>query len=114
MTLFDELVTVSHRLVQHLVERETAVTNIVSDYRTRALQLVENMEATHAKQLQELTQKLTDRKKRLRKELSDCGKKLKACTASVRVEKLGRTGEESDDGGMEGRLQSVMGEYCYA
>ena len=107
MNLFDELVVISHRLVQHLVQRETAATNIVDEYCNQGLRLVEEMELSHAKQLRDLTEGLRGRKKRLRKELSDCGKKLKTCTAVFREEK-----REGSKGECAQRLSVIRGPTC--
>lgn len=112
LNLFNELVVISHRLVQNLAEREIAPANIVEDYRSRGFRLVEDMELNHTRQLQKITEGFKNRKNRLRKELSDCGERLKACTASIKVAQRDSSGRESESGRVEESLQSILKEFC--
>ncbi|KAH9825381.1 hypothetical protein Tdes44962_MAKER04221 [Teratosphaeria destructans] len=69
--LFDELVTVTHRLVQHLVERETAARDVVEDYRSRGVRLVQQMEMNHAQDFAAYSTDLGQQRKMLHDELGE-------------------------------------------
>ncbi|KAK5164109.1 uncharacterized protein LTR77_010200 [Saxophila tyrrhenica] len=113
MNLFDELVNVAHRVVRHLVDQETAVTDIVEDYQRRGVQLVEQMERSHVAQHEKFVASLQERKKRLRKELAACGGKLGDGFESVKKAK-GQRGRDHGAGksGLRKGLQSVLEQYC--
>ncbi|KAI7159099.1 hypothetical protein KC349_g4395 [Hortaea werneckii] len=83
--LFDELVTVSHRLMRSLIDRETAAREVVEDYRSRGTKLVAQMEETHALLYKEHMDGLTQRKKRLRKELGKCNDQLQEMVTTVKA-----------------------------
>ncbi|RMX87239.1 hypothetical protein D0869_02516 [Hortaea werneckii] len=83
--LFDELVTVSHRLMRSLIDRETAAREVVEDYRSRGTRLVAQMEETHALLYKEHMDGLTQRKKRLRKELGKCNDQLQEMVTTVKA-----------------------------
>ena len=112
MTLFDELVIVSHRLVQHLVDRETAATDIVDDYYRRGLNLVEQMELNHARQHQKYVDALKERKKRLRKGFNDCSKKLNDAVAPVASAQRERTQSAKAHEDKSEKLQRLMANFC--
>ncbi|KAI7706392.1 hypothetical protein KC353_g12280 [Hortaea werneckii] len=83
--LFDELVTVSHRLMRSLIDRETAAREVVEDYRSRGTKLVAQMEETHALLYKEHMDGLTQRKKKLRKELGKCNDQLQEMVTTVKA-----------------------------
>lgn len=112
MNLFDELVAVSHRLVRHLVDRETAATGVVEDYRRRGLTLVEQMELNHAKQYQQYVDTLNQRKLRLRKDLSDCCKKLKESVGVVAAAQRERKECAKHHDDTADQLQDIMTKFC--
>lgn len=104
--LFDELVNVSHRLVQHLVEKEVAASNIVDDYRQRGLALIKEMESSRQKRMQSLVGALVERKKRLRKELSECCGKLDVLRSAAKIEQRSSSKQAAEG------LQNVLDQYC--
>ncbi|KAK3718317.1 hypothetical protein LTR37_005130 [Vermiconidia calcicola] len=112
MNMFDELVNVAHRIVCHLVDSETAATNIVEDYRRRGIQLIEQMELTHAKQHQKYVATLEERKKRLRKDLSEWSRKLQESTATVSASKRRRVDQRTVQDEVSKKLRDLMAEYC--
>ncbi|KAK4542069.1 hypothetical protein LTR36_007100 [Oleoguttula mirabilis] len=110
--LFDELVNVSHRLVRHLVDRETATREVVDDYRRRGLNLVEQMERAHAQQYQQYLLDLKQRKRRLRKELTKCSEQVQDAVDAVREAKKKRTEEAGKRDDEERKLQELMAQFC--
>ena len=108
--LFDELVIVSHRLVRHLVDRETAARDIVDDYRRRGLGLVEEMERNHAREYQRSVDDVQSRKKQLRQEYIDCSDQLKERVAAVEAARQERKQIWSNRDDMVGRLQMLLAE----
>ncbi|GAB7353287.1 hypothetical protein MBLNU459_g3790t2 [Dothideomycetes sp. NU459] len=50
-SLFDQLVQIAHRLVSHLIDKETAISDIIDDYQASGLKLIENMEEQHSAQI---------------------------------------------------------------
>ena len=48
MNLFDELVGISHKLVRHLVDHETAMREAMRDYKARGVRLIEQSEVRQA------------------------------------------------------------------
>ena len=111
MDLFDELVAVSHKLVRHLVDQETAVESIKDHYRRCGLRIIEQMEATHAKQHQKDVHALKERKKRLKKELVECDKRLKGIVGTFESSQ-GERKERKETNAEEEQLLSVMDQYC--
>lgn len=111
MNLFDELVNVSHRLVRHLVDRETATREAVQDYRRRGLRLIEQMEQAHAQQYQEYLVELKQRKKRLRRDLNKCSAQVKDAVAAVEGAKAKRNEEAGKRAEEERKLQELMAQY---
>lgn len=51
--LFDSLVEISHQLVRNLVDKETAVGDILSDYRRDGFRLIEQLKLDHLRQVKE-------------------------------------------------------------
>ena len=112
LNLFDELIIVSHMLVRHLVDRETAATDIVDDYRRRGLHIVEQMELDHARQYQEYVKALNERKKRLRKDLSECSRTLKESVGAVVTAQRERSERATQHESFAEELQTIMERYC--
>ena len=112
--IFDSLVSISRRLVGHLVEQEQAVKDIIEDYRRRGAILVEQIELSHGQEEQKKVNALKDRKKRLQRELEDCGKQLAVHSASVKESRkeARRTAKASGESGSEGGLQDVLSTFC--
>lgn len=112
MNLFDEIVNIAHRVVQHLVDQETAATDIVEDYQRRGVQLIEQMERSHAAQQQKYIAALAEKKKRLRKELAECSRNLNdgyEQAVTVKRQRSKRATGKSD--GVE-KVQDVLAQYC--
>ncbi|KAI7488349.1 hypothetical protein KC351_g2034 [Hortaea werneckii] len=98
--LFDELVTVSHRLMRSLIDRETAASEVVEDYRRRGTRLVAQMEGTHSLLYKEHMDGLMQRKKKLRKELEKCSDQLQEMVTTVKAashERQQRLQKRSDE-----------------
>ena len=98
--LFDELVTVSHRLMRSLIDRETAAREVVEDYRSRGTRLVAQMEETHSLLYKEHMDGLMQRKKKLRKELGKCSDQLQEMVTTVKAashERQQRLQKRSDE-----------------
>lgn len=53
VSLFDQLVQVAHELVSHLVDKETAIADIVNDYSASGLNLIEQMESKQSADIDE-------------------------------------------------------------
>ncbi|KAI7492620.1 hypothetical protein KC367_g1072 [Hortaea werneckii] len=83
--LFDELVTVSHRLMRSLIDRETAAREVVEDYRRRGTRLVAQMEESHYLLYKEHMDELMQRKKKFKKELGKCCDQLQGVVATVQA-----------------------------
>lgn len=120
MNLFDELVTISHRLVRQLVSQEEATRDIVDDYRRRCEELVDSMRVDHAKDVQVYCDSLQDKKKRLRSSMGDLGRRLADCSDDVRgvrkeVRRQAAAAKAADGGEGEERmseLKNVMAAFC--
>lgn len=52
-SLFDQLIQVAHELVSHLADKETAITDIVNDYSTGGIRLIEQMEGSQSAEITE-------------------------------------------------------------
>lgn len=109
MNLFDEMVIVSHRLVRHLVDAETAALQIVEDYRTRGVALVEQMESNHIQQREKYVEKMTARRKKLRKQLGGYSRDLQEIRDHVPRRADNHAPNTSEE---EEKLLRVMAEYC--
>jgi hypothetical protein len=112
MNLFDELVNVAHRLVAHLSSSEAAATDVVDDYHRRGLQLVEQMELSHAAQYEKYIDALRDKKQRLREDLEDCARKLKDSTTVVVTAREQRSRQKASGHNTVGNMQQVLVQYC--
>ena len=111
LKLFDELVVVSHRLVQHLVDAETAARGIVDDYCRRGENIIEQMELNHANQHRKYIDSLKARKKVLRKDFSDGSRRLKQSMAVVNELQHERKQVQEND--TVARLEKLMGSHCW-
>ena len=105
MNLFDELVNVSHRLVQHLVDREKATTHIVEDFRIRGEQLVKHLDTTQVSQLAAYKEAFGVRTDRVRHGIGDCNASITNYVHSVKS--ISRVERMSDE-----KLRDVMEMYC--
>lgn len=76
--LFDSLVVVSHKLVRHLVDHETAIRDIKSDLRKQGLQIIRIMEQSHIEAYKTHDANVVRRKRRTAKELKSREKALQA------------------------------------
>ena len=105
---FDKLVIVSHRVVRDLVEKETAVRDVVDDYGRQGLALVEQMELDHAKEYQRFAENLQLRKKQLRQEYIECSEKLKELVAAVEAARQDRKKAWANPEDVVERLQALL------
>ena len=111
MNLFDELVHISHRLVAHLVDQETAARHVVEDYRRRGERIVEVMEQSHAQEYQLSVDVLDERKKRMRKEMRKTSKELEACKTAVAKAEEEREERKNGYGRGVQRLERLLAEH---
>ncbi|KAK5162388.1 hypothetical protein LTR16_012272, partial [Cryomyces antarcticus] len=63
--IIDVLARISHRLVRHLIDEETAVADIATDYERDGTQLIENMQRAHRQEYDAWTAEFESRKKSL-------------------------------------------------
>ncbi|KAM0722046.1 hypothetical protein Q7P37_002972 [Cladosporium fusiforme] len=75
--LFDSLVVASHKLVRHIVDKETAQHDIVADYYRRGDIVVKELQSKHAKEYQQYLQKMETWKKRAADQLAAQGRELR-------------------------------------
>ena len=112
INLFDELVNVSHRVVRHLVDHETGAREAVKDYRRRGLNLIQEMERSHAQQFQQYVVDLRHRKMLIRRDLSDCKGRLKEAVAMIEVAKEERIKMLNTRGEDERKVRELMAQFC--
>lgn len=117
MNLFDELVTISHKLVRHLVGQEEATATAVDDYRRRGEALIDNLQAGRAKDVQGHYAALKEKKKRLQKEMEGCAGRLKDVVDEVKavrkeVRRQAAGAKEDGKGEVEEGLREVMDAFC--
>ena len=105
MNLFDELVNVSHRLMQHLIDSERATTHIIEDFRIRGEQLVKHLDTTQVSQLAAYKEAFGVRTDRVRHGIGDCNASITKCVQSVKS--MHRSECISDE-----KLKGVMERYC--
>lgn len=110
--VFDELVSISHKLVQHLVDVETARSGMVDDYHKRGLHVIQTMEAAHIEQYQRHGEQLRTTKGRVGKKLASCHEKLYSSVAAVKKMMEQRDKSETYNHDVEGALQDIVVSYC--
>lgn len=110
--LFDELVNISHRLVSNLVTREDVMRDMIDDYRRCGIRLAEDMERDIAEKYQKYSLDLTDRKEKLRRDLSEFSEKLTECTDAVKEARFQRMKQASERAEEERKLREVMEKVC--
>ncbi|KAK3669977.1 hypothetical protein LTR78_010149 [Recurvomyces mirabilis] len=112
VNMFDELVGISHKLMRHLVDRETAMREAVSDYRRQGLNMIVEMERRHAREYKASVKKLEERKEKMRGDLNAISERLQDAVA-VMAQKRGErreTGRKLDK--EEGRLVEILAGLC--
>ncbi|KAL9033021.1 MAG: hypothetical protein Q9214_007708 [Letrouitia sp. 1 TL-2023] len=67
----DILYEISHQLTRNLVDAETAVTDLVSDYRRRATRLVEQYELARKEETERLKEEITSKAETVRRNLTE-------------------------------------------
>ena len=112
MNVFDGLVMVSHKLVRHLVDCETAAKDLVDDYRRKGEMVVEQMERSHAAKYQKCMDKLKLRKRQLRSEYKSCNKLLRESVAEVQTRRRERKEMLAGREDVVERLEEIVEAYC--
>lgn len=108
MNLFDGLVMVSHKLVRHLVDQETAEKDIAYDYRRHGLNIVEEMERRHARQYKDALKRLRSRRDRSGAKFISYSESLKGKVAEVQKRRRERKETMSAGGEWEQTLQKLL------
>ncbi|TKA68677.1 hypothetical protein B0A55_08908 [Friedmanniomyces simplex] len=91
LNLFDELVAVSHRLVRHLVDHETAMHEAVHDYQRRGLNMIEQAELARAQEYGQSLQKLEREKKAAKHSLQQQSERMRSAMEDIQQRKAERS-----------------------
>ncbi|KAK1818747.1 hypothetical protein LTR12_006797 [Friedmanniomyces endolithicus] len=83
LNLFDELVAVSHRLVRHLVDHETALHEAVYDYQRRGLNMIEQAELVRAQDYEKSLKQLAREKEAVRQALQQQSERMRGAMERV-------------------------------
>ncbi|TKA44427.1 hypothetical protein B0A54_05171 [Friedmanniomyces endolithicus] len=83
LNLFDELVAVSHRLVRHLVDHETALHEAVYDYQRRGLNIIEQAELVRAQDYEKALKQLAREKEAVRQGLRQQSERMRGAMERV-------------------------------
>ncbi|KAK0776356.1 hypothetical protein LTR91_024709 [Friedmanniomyces endolithicus] len=83
LNLFDELVAVSHRLVRHLVDHETALHEAVYDYQRRGLNIIEQAELVRAQDYEKSLKQLAREKEAVRQGLRQQSERMRGAMERV-------------------------------
>nr|POE63185.1 hypothetical protein CFP56_04088 [Quercus suber] len=110
--LFDELVTISHKLVRHLVSHETARSDAVADYQKRGAHIIRTMEATHAAQYTQHMSHLMNLRKTVGRKLVACREKLHGVRTSLAELKRRRDEQGGQKHDVQGAMRQVMASVC--
>nr|POE80808.1 hypothetical protein CFP56_56881 [Quercus suber] len=112
INLFDELVSISHKLVQHLVSSEDARSDAVNDYQKRGAHIIQTMQATHIAQYRKHVTHLAKVKKKVGRNLAACNDRLRGFIGDL-AEMKQRSDEQRDpDHDVQRALQNVMSTFC--
>ncbi|KAK3075714.1 hypothetical protein LTR53_000756 [Teratosphaeriaceae sp. CCFEE 6253] len=90
LNLFDELVAVSHRLVGHLVDQETAMHEAVTDYRKCSIHAIEQIEKQQAHDYQQSLAKMEQQKQAVQSSLTHRSEDLQKVVEATRKKHDGR------------------------
>ncbi|KAK0365402.1 hypothetical protein LTR02_013230 [Friedmanniomyces endolithicus] len=90
LNLFDELVAVSHRLVRHLVDHETAMHEAVYDYQRRGLNMIEQAELVRAQDYEKSLKQLAHEKEAVRQGLQQQSERMRGAMERVLLMKAER------------------------
>lgn len=110
--LFDSLVVVSHKLVRHLVDRETATADIVADYRRRGERIVSSLEKTNADSFDKRLRALADQKKQATKKLKAINDRLGNATRGTQPAMWELGGRKRGQSKLESTLQEMAETYA--
>lgn len=80
----DILYDISDHLVRHLIDQETAVGDIIENYRRGGTRLIEDMERTHQKEYQQFEAEMKDARSDLVKMYTETEKKLAQSVEAVK------------------------------
>lgn len=109
--LFDELVGVSHQLVRHLVDRETATQHIVSDYRRRGENLIKQMQLLHDANRKDHVEVLRKRKQDMGEKLNGAAGDLERLKGSLENRSVGEPAPERSRLDCDDALQQALELY---
>ncbi|GAB7343966.1 hypothetical protein MBLNU457_1906t1 [Dothideomycetes sp. NU457] len=76
VNLFDSLIEISHQLVRNLVDKESAVGDILSDYRRDGFHLLEQLKLEHRRNIKVWHNSVMQAHSQLRKDLQDRSAKM--------------------------------------
>ncbi|OQO07480.1 hypothetical protein B0A48_07177 [Cryoendolithus antarcticus] len=110
-SLFDALVVVSHKLVKHIVDQETAASDTLNDYRLQGEKVVEMLEQSHLEAYEKQAAALEKHKRKMKKKLKCQGEELASVVEQLagQREKSRFLHEEGDElGGKLGELMSMV------
>ncbi|KAK5148995.1 hypothetical protein LTR04_000214 [Oleoguttula sp. CCFEE 6159] len=102
--IIDVLARISHRLVRHLIDEETAVADIATDYERDGTQLIENMQRAHRQEYDAWTAEFESRKKSLAGEFAAPEMRLRRGR-----EDIARSGIREAGGAEKKRLEELAG-----
>ncbi|KAK0294557.1 hypothetical protein LTS00_006758 [Friedmanniomyces endolithicus] len=108
LNLFDELVAVSHRLVRHLVDHETALHEAVYDYQRRGLNMIEQAELVRAQDYEQSLKQLVREKEAVRQGLQQQSERMRGAMERVLQMKAERGKTEGLLSAEQSRLEEML------
>jgi hypothetical protein len=112
MNVFDGLVIVSHKLVRHLVDADTAAKDVKDEYHRRAMNIIKQMELSQASAYEKFQNSIQSTKKQLRREYIDCAERLEEEVTAIRVAQRERKEISKRREGVVETLQDFMAQVC--
>ncbi|GAB7359498.1 hypothetical protein MBLNU230_g6143t1 [Neophaeotheca triangularis] len=112
MNLFDELVSVSHQLVRHIVDKETATQHILSDYRRRGENLIKQMQLLHKARRSEHIESLKKRKRAVGEQLDRAVDELGRLRAGIENEPADEPTSKRSRLDADAALQQALEVFC--
>ncbi|TKA39533.1 hypothetical protein B0A54_10089 [Friedmanniomyces endolithicus] len=108
LNLFDELVAVSHRLVRHLVDHETALHEAVYDYQRRGLNMIEQAELVRARDYERSLKQLAREKAAVRQDLQQQSERMRGAMERVLQMKAERSKTDGSLNAEQSRLEEML------
>ena len=110
MNLFDELVAVSHKLVRHLVDQETAMKEAVNDYKKCSINAIEQLELQQAQEYRQSLKKLEQKKRAMQVDLDGRRADIQKAMDATRRKQNERSKNVSTVSEEEARLKGMVEE----